>query len=84
LDQDAEEVKKMNHLLQRQLLEKDAELEAIKKELLKKEEQLQGKEKDLEALQVKMKKGCNNFSGFVCVFVLSMLFGLLFNVIKMA
>jgi hypothetical protein len=58
-ESDVQEVRKLNHLLQMQLLSKDA--------------QLQAKEKELETLQAKMKTGLKNYSYvYVCVFVLCM------------
>lgn len=78
-----EEVQKMNHSLQKQLLQKDTELESKVEELLKKDEELKGKEKELQALQAKVKTGCTSFYGFVCVFVLGMLVGILISVSKM-
>jgi hypothetical protein len=68
-DKDVQQVTELNHLLQRQLLKKDAELQA--------------KNKELEALQGKMQKGGNNLVAWCCVFVLGMFFSMLLNGVKM-
>jgi hypothetical protein len=82
--QHGREVDKMNPFLQKELLKKDAELEAKEKELQseiqKMDAKLEAKDNELEALQAKLKNGCTHFTICLCVFVLGMLFVMVCNV----
>lgn len=88
---DTEMVKKDELLLKKdeELLEKDEELLKMEEQLVKKDEELQkkvqelqAKQKELEELKLKMQgrtKGCSTFCGFICVFVVGIVFAMLFN-----
>jgi hypothetical protein len=65
-----------------EMVKKDELLLNKDEELQKKVQELQAKQKELEELKLKMQgrtKGCSNFCGFICVFVVGIVFAMFFN-----
>lgn len=80
-DRPIDDVEEFNLVLQRQLVHKDAELEAKDRQLQKKIEELNGKDKEITSLQLRQQGRFTNLSGLIVMFVVGVLFAMIFKVV---